>query len=66
MGEGVSTFQVLGEQDLYEQPDEQYDHNAFDHSFTAEEYHCLPQGLARVFLIVVRHGAADAPMSYWT
>ena len=57
MGEGVSTFQVLGEQNLYEQPDEEEDHNTLDHPLAAEEEYRLPYRLVEVlFLQVIRHG----------
>ncbi len=51
------TFQLFGEQDLHQKPEEQNDHDAFNHTLTAEEQHRLPQRLAGVLLVMVRHGA---------
>lgn len=54
---GGPTFQLFGEKDLHQEPEEEYDHNALDHTLTTEEHHRLPQRLTRVLLIMVGHDA---------
>jgi hypothetical protein len=54
---------LFGEQDLHQEPEEEDDHDAFDHALAAEHQHGLPQRLAGVLLIMVRHGVDGGRIS---
>lgn len=47
---------MFGEKDLHQKPEEEYNHDALNHTLTAKEQHRLPQRLIWILLIIVRHG----------
>lgn len=48
---------MFGEENLQQKPEEEHNHDALDDTLTAEQQHRLPERLAWIFFIVVRHGA---------
>lgn len=48
-----STFQVSGEQNLNEEPEEEQQYDAFNHSLTEERDDRLPQQLVSVLLLLL-------------